>query len=952
MAFRKKHIVHFTGLDANMAPELIKYSEASDLINFRAEKIGKLVSRSGGRIAIGFFQEDLASHALTLMTDIRISSVRGIGELILREKWADIDTDRLMVYYVTLTGTEPDQSAGTIAVYLLVPITGSNRWNAAWRGDLVVPGVLMPGAFRADTTVTFALPPELKALTGLVQMNQFRHKLVVSDFTNGDILIWDKFAISDLDTCETTPHEIRAGFNTLAEFNIDAVRTDYQLGQDELNGAGVLNGMALYRYVLPKKDGRPTRDHFADVLSNEDHIRTGRLKDAVADVVRVMRGGPEGTLIHLAHYQTKNSNDTDAYTYDGYTYYSDVRVNTSLQYTFSNFGAPGEFDDALGRLELPEQTVRTAEGEAVERGADIYVWEDYKLNYYPSGGQDLDEDGAPDGINLLRAGDRFWTKSASGLPRITPQKEHSGSAAKVALGAWRYRFVWDFGGGDYSAPSAPMMAGDLLWSAVRDTDFETGKYERAAMLETGDELMSHVEVLDTDYGNPPVYPLQEDMPRLFTADTLTQIGLEFFKLKHEIFGYEHRYGAQFDYDETTDINALFTGSQKREERGRLGTLVTAFFSKSSLEMDGFIFESAKVDADPARLYAGKLVIPIFQIATRPRTYNAVFSDEGKYRKAWLNLGLPRHQLVWRGNNGWIAGRQGDRDGIGSDLLYNLVADQRDPTGDQWDHNNEPMDQWEERRACTLLRAIRREEERLIPTRSGLPPQALERLILRGSAELVLAGRGEPISWESETSVDGFSSGGTFKRLHRVTVRESRQIGSPAEHNGLQHLTGDITNCEIIIYGEAERFIGIEQLTSYFPTSLLFGAPRVQLTIEDAMVPPNAKGLLIFRTKASSANDHDPNAYGLAHELRIERYGETNVPIEFFTGQVVDGAIRYFDDVKDDELDFDLDISEFEGLRFPLKSRFNIPLDERLYYANYVETDQPTQPRGRIQNAGG
>ncbi len=199
-----------------------------------------------------------------------------------------------------------------------------------------------------------------------------------------------------------------------------------------------------------------------------------------------------------------------------------------------------------------------------------------------------------------------------------------------------------------------MMAGDLLWSAVRDTDFEAGKYERAAMLEAGDELKSHLEVLATDYGNPPVYPLQEDMPRLFTGDTLTPIGQELFKLKHEIFGYEHRYGAEFDYDETTDINALFTGSQKREERGRLGTLVTAFFSKSSLEMDGFVFESAKVDADPARLYAGKLVIPIFQIETRPRTFNSVFSGEGKYRKAWLNLGLPRHQLVWRGNNGWIS----------------------------------------------------------------------------------------------------------------------------------------------------------------------------------------------------------------------------------------------------------------------------------------------------------
>jgi len=74
------------------------------------------------------------------------------------------------------------------------------------------------------------------------------------------------------------------------------------------------------------------------------------------------------------------------------------------------------------------------------------------------------------------------------------------------------------------------------------------------------------------------------------------------------------------------------------------------------------------------------------------------------------------------------------------------------------------------------------------------------------------------------------------------------------------------NIEVIVYGEAERLIAVEQLTSYFPSSLIHGSPRITFKIADDNIPPNAKNLLIFRTKNALDNSYQPTQYGLVDKV--------------------------------------------------------------------------------------
>ena len=179
----------------------------------------------------------------------------------------------------------------------------------------------------------------------------------------------------------------------------------------------------------------------------------------------------------------------------------------------------------------------------------------------------------------------------------------------------------------------------------------------------------------------------------------------------------------------------------------------------------------------------------------------------------------------------------------------------------------------------------------------------------------------------------------------------------ADTNGTKGL---IDNLDVYIYGEGERFTGIEQLTAYFPSSLLFGSPRLGIKIPNCAVPKKAKRLLIYRTLSSHDNNFDPLNYGLVKAIPILRSDGTDVDKvtsaiipdkQAFTDiKLRDGSwetyhgFYYFDEVKDSDLDFGDIPNNYEGLRQPLKSKFNIPLNERMYYINFEQTYQPLRPR--------
>ena len=190
------------------------------------------------------------------------------------------------------------------------------------------------------------------------------------------------------------------------------------------------------------------------------------------------------------------------------------------------------------------------------------------------------------------------------------------------------------------------------------------------------------------------------------------------------------------------------------------------------------------------------------------------------------------------------------------------------------------------------------------------------------------------------------------------------------------------NLDIFSYTPATRLLALEQLTSYFPSSLLFGAPRVGIRISYENVPKDAKKLLIYRTLASVDNEYEPNNYGLVDEIEIKRFDHTidddTKIYDIHAGTIIqskdndnqliypltDGdaitedvvingvkrtfhGIYYFDDVRDEALDFTSSPNDYDGLYFPLQSRFNISLNERLYYANFIETYQPLHPTSDI-----
>lgn len=170
------------------------------------------------------------------------------------------------------------------------------------------------------------------------------------------------------------------------------------------------------------------------------------------------------------------------------------------------------------------------------------------------------------------------------------------------------------------------------------------------------------------------------------------------------------------------------------------------------------------------------------------------------------------------------------------------------------------------------------------------------------------------------------------------------------------------NIDATIYLEGERLLAYEQLTSVFPSSFLFNAPRLGFSISKDKIPLRAKRLLMYRTIASHNNSYDPNKYGLVNTIEIYRRTEAGTDaitnIDYAKGEAYtideDGkrtaGIYYFDKIQDVELDFNSDVEVSEGLRKPIHSRFNIAINERVYYGNYKEWYRPEKPRKHEPNA--
>lgn len=146
------------------------------------------------------------------------------------------------------------------------------------------------------------------------------------------------------------------------------------------------------------------------------------------------------------------------------------------------------------------------------------------------------------------------------------------------------------------------------------------------------------------------------------------------------------------------------------------------------------------------------------------------------------------------------------------------------------------------------------------------------------------------------------------------------------------------NMRVAIHLIGERLLIPEQATAFFPSSLLFNAPRIQINVAKEDIPKRAKGIMIFRTLATHDNDWQPTKFGLVKSIDLQKDAQ---------GKNVD--FSFFDDVKDTELDFTTTPDEFDGITTPLKSLFVKPLKEKVWYGNVVERYKPYAPRGYVDN---
>ena len=170
MLFEKKEVNKFNGYNSNVAPELLndELGTARDIMNLRCERVGKLVTRNGYRIAqYGFKDRAIFPDPDYLYK--RNGGIIGLGEFTQSHITRD-GTDRYLVSYIRSistaeTGERPlDNESGDIrkfpqikntafnfsdrehlAAFIFSPVSNAaSGTNTISRDILQRPGTLLP----------------------------------------------------------------------------------------------------------------------------------------------------------------------------------------------------------------------------------------------------------------------------------------------------------------------------------------------------------------------------------------------------------------------------------------------------------------------------------------------------------------------------------------------------------------------------------------------------------------------------------------------------------------------------------------------------------------------------------------------------------------------------------------------------------------------------------------
>lgn len=993
MPYEQTQILAFKGLNANLRPELIDDAEAQDILNLRHDKLGYLVNRNGTTgttpIVIGY-------------TERFAMGFYGLSEFVLTSPWSatttdssppyddgvtyyseNDPTDRFMVY-ACRTATPVSGGAGPAVqykgAYLMCPLIGGSTY---WRDMMFfapngVAGSFEYGKFtywnpnhqyetelRAPTRWLEAHndftdgddPKDQNWIEHYASMNQYRNVMVLSDRANKDMLLLDDY--NEAAVGEDQKHYFRLRENALGTFDINKVSVDYGLSGGQHNGDGVESGMALYQLYMQEKNGHGTQDFYTQHYVGKS--RSPQLERGPLNAGEAIAGNQTGGMrqyvmppalenAFLSYEHIANDDDEPEY------WISTLAIRTTNKYVFSNLKESTVVNDALGDLTFinPDNTDEQAQA------ADAYIWDGHKIKYYPCTGIDT-------GSYYLRYKDLLYDKLTPVTPRLTKLKTKAGKDQEVPMGVWGYRFVWDYGTGEYSAPSAPLLVPDILWSAIGNTNLALSQasYERpnaeTNILERQpfDVTAADVVFLNEDAANTAL--------KVFNSSgALTPYGQLFYDAKQAVLETTHKYMPT-------------SGSWSAEniaKKSKLVVTTTCYFDSEIATCEGTVLEGAysyvlglgnqTTDHDEVefQLYkpvATPLTVPLFAkrnatTDTEEATYNSVFTDAGVYRGVYQNKtgitgydgNVPSYQIVFEGANSIGTAGEDNPATVNGHIvrdqmrvMFNVVPLQRnDPDAAPIDSNNKvdtfsyggtPLEYF---RPPTLLRAVRTEADRLLKTKTDVPAAALSRLFVQGMAELMLCDHGYEGTWLSTyNSVAGTGTMLDHDTDRTFTTKNTWHFGNANTPQAASvPLNGgniEFTNLRVVLYAKAERLTLAEQLTAFFPSSALWSAPRVKITIDSADIPSRARKLLIFRSRSVLANDWQAAEYGLVKTIDV------NPSVD----------IAFLDDVKMEDVDYSNIPDEYAGRTDALKSRFNLALNERVYYSNFVEAYRPVSPRG-------
>lgn len=886
------------------------------------------------------------------------------------------------------------------------------------------------------------VPKDLNWIEHYVSMQQYRESIVISDMTNGDMILVDEFMESEYN--EPRKHRFTLRENALALFDVDDVVVDFGLGVSAANGGneGVKAPMALYKFYLPRNRFTATRDNYLPTFSGARHSPSydklfNEFNDTTLEFQKKWVGLNQSSINAFMAFEwwtggDKNLVDPDAWQGSAFT----LDVNT--KYTFSNQSSPDEYDDLFGALTLANPSIL----EDDQVSSDVYIWDDYEINYYPVSGIKQNR-------YFLTALDRSWDKTSSAGTKVVKIKNHTGVEQDVPLGIWRYRFVWYLGNGEYSAPSSELVIPDILFSGMKDSEIidSVGSYQRPFGISSeADALKTNIDVTAQSVRFINENAVSRGV-RIFKQAAnpaeleLTSYGANFLKVKEALFTPDHIFAARY----SSTSGATWPTNWSTESllaQGNLSVSCTLYPGNDYIPCTGTIadagnssYKDVEVDDKKPEIlsyqsYELPLNIVMFASTINSVTYNSLFTNYGVIRTAYQNIvgndgyssRFPSYSIVMDGTYIFGVGLSNDfdRDGyeengtINEDFAYtasnpvgdgsgkiffnihspNAPYDPASPpaTAADLDRNNEDDDliypgnttirRWSWRN-MTQVRGVQSQDDRLVNLKSGLPSEVMSRIVLSGMGELQLCDFTDTgtIAFQTVRSYEYTrldSTNRTNDYLHRyinLTVDEapiitgvSRKFFDYDDNNALHGRTWftnysgfgtqdpfkyfsckfadasqtvKFNNLKVCVSLPGERLTISEQLSMYVPASLLFNAPHVKLIIPSNRVPRRARQLLVFRTRASHDNAWQPHDYGLVKTIDLMRDQNGKLDKDH------ENEVSFLDDVKSDDLDYSYSIPDYDGFIKPIKSRFCLPLNERVFYGNIKESYRPHTPRSAV-----